>query len=245
MAKAPTLPRIRRIVEGRDTRLGRSFDLTIQGLIVVSIVSFSIETLPGLSPASIALLDAIEWATVALFTVEYLLRLAVAPRRLGFVFSFYGLVDLLAILPTYLSTGIDFRAIRALRLMRLFRIVKLARYSKALNRFSRALAIAREELVLFFSVAILLFFVAAVGIYQFEHVAQPEAFASVFHSLWWAVATLTTVGYGDVYPVTVGGKVFTFVVLMMGLGLVAVPSGLLAASLSQARREEMERSVDS
>lgn len=92
--------------------------------------------------------------------------------------------------------------------------------------------------MLFVVVTLMLLYISAVGIYYFENEAQPEVFKSVFHSLWWAVATLTTVGYGDVYPITIGGKVFTFAILMVGLGIVAVPAGLLASALSKVRMEE-------
>ena len=98
----------------------------------------------------------------------------------------------------------------------------------------------REELVLFIGVSLMLIYLSAVGVYYFEHDSQPEQFASVFHSLWWAVVTLTTVGYGDVYPVTLGGRLFTFVVLFLGLGIVAVPTGLIASALSKAREGETD-----
>ena len=228
------------IIERTDHRAGRLFDLFIQALIVLSLVSFSIETLPGLSARSREVLRTIEIVTIGIFTVEYLLRIAVADRRLGYVFSFFGVVDLVAILPFYIASGVDLRGVRALRLLRLFRIFKLVRYSEAVRRFHRAFLIAREEVVLFFFAACLLLFVAGVGIYHFENPAQPEAYASIFHSLWWAVATLTTVGYGDIYPITVGGKIFTFMVLIVGLGVVSVPAGLVASALSEARRLEQE-----
>ena len=232
------LQNLKHTIEQNDTRWGRVFDFFILALVVVSLVTFSIETLPNLSPATHRWLYAVEVATVAVFTVEYLLRLLVADRKLGFVFSFFGLVDLLAILPFYLAIGLDLRSIRALRFLRVFRALKMARYSKAIRRFHRAFLIAREEIILFLIAALMVIYFAAVGIYYFEHDAQPEAFASVFHSLWWAVSTLTTVGYGDVYPVTVGGKIFTFFVLVIGLGIVAVPAGLLASALSKARDME-------
>ena len=107
-----------------------------------------------------------------------------------------------------------------------------------MNRFGRALVIAKEEIVLFLIVAVILLYLSAVGIYYFEHHAQPEAFASIFHSLWWATTSLTTVGYGDTYPITVGGKIFTFFVLMIGLGIIAIPPGLIATALGEAREEE-------
>jgi voltage-gated potassium channel len=148
---------------------------------------------------------------------------------------------LLAILPFYFSLGIDLRSIRAFRLLRLFRIFKLARYSMAVRRFHRAFAIAREELVLFGTAALIVLYLSAVGIYYFENAVQPEKFSSVFASLWWAICTLTTVGYGDIYPITTGGRVFTFFVVIVGIGLVAVPSGLLASALSKAREEDKEK----
>ena len=215
---------LKQIVERNDTPPGRVFDFAIQGLIVLSLVSFSIETLPDLRPATVRLLDVIEVGCIAVFTGEYLLRIALADRRLRFVFSFFGLVDLAAILPFYLASGLDLRFLRAFRLLRLFRAFKLLRYSRAIQRFHRAFVIAKEELILFACVTLLLLYFSAVGIYYFENAAQPNAFASVFDGLWWAVATLTTVGYGDVYPVTAGGRVFTFIVLMIGLGVVAVPT---------------------
>jgi voltage-gated potassium channel len=124
--------------------------------------------------------------------------------------------------------------------LRLLRILKLARYSGAIVRFQRAVALAREELLVFLGIAVMLIYLSAVGIYYFEREAQPEQFASVFHSLWWAVVTLTTVGYGDAFPVTLGGRMFTFAVLMAGLGIVAVPTGLLASALARVREEERD-----
>lgn len=210
----------------------------ITGLIIFSVVCFSIETLPDLSPEVIQFLRYSEMVTVAIFTVEYLYRIYVAPSRTKFIFSFYGLIDLIAILPFYLSFAVDLRAMRLIRLLRLLRILKLFRYNQAINRFSKAIYLAKEELIIFTLASLVMLYLAAVGIYHFEHRAQPEVFRSIFDSLWWAVATLTTVGYGDIYPVTMGGRLFTFLVLMLGLGLVAVPTGIVASSLSAVRRQQ-------
>jgi len=226
------------IVENNASKRGRIFDLVIQSLIVISLITFSIETLPDLSDSAQQWLRGIEVVTVTVFTIEYVVRVAVARRKLAFIFSFYGLIDLMSILPFYAASRVDLRSIRALRFMRLCRTLKLARYSRAVHRFHRALQIAREEIVLFFLVTLLLIYFASVGIYYFEQEAQPEAFASVFHSMWWAVTTLTTVGYGDVYPVTAGGRAFTFVILMLGLGVVSIPAGLVASALSKVREQE-------
>lgn len=233
---------LKTIVERNDTLPGRTFDLVMQSLILFSIITFTIETLPDLEADTRKFLHATEVVIVILFTIEYLLRLYVADRKLGYVLSFYGVIDLLAILPFYLASGIDLRSLRVFRMFRLFRLLKLLRFGRAMRRFARAFIIAKEEIILFSVVTLMLLYLSAVGIYYFEHIAQPEAFKSVIHSLWWAVTTLTTVGYGDVYPITAGGKIFTFIILMIGLGIVAIPAGLLASALSKVRMEESEES---
>lgn len=227
---------LKRIVEQQDTRAGLTCDLVIQALIALSLIAFSIDTLPDKPAWLETWLYRFEIVSVAIFTLEYLLRLYVADKKLGFVFSFFGLIDLLAILPFYLRFGVDLRSLRALRFLRLFRAFKLLRYSQAIDRFYRAFMIAREEIVLFASVTGILLFFSATGIYYCENEAQPEQFASILHSLWWAVTTLTTVGYGDIAPVTAGGKFFTFIVLMLGLGIIAIPPGLIASALTETRR---------
>ncbi len=128
------------------------------------------------------------------------MRLYLARPRWKYVTSFYGIIDLLAIAPFYLMAAFNLQAVRAFRLLRLLRLFKLVRYTNAVHRFRRAFSIARDDLVLFGVIALIVLYLSAIGIYHFEHEAQPEKFSSVFDSLWWAVATLTTVGYGDIYP---------------------------------------------
>ncbi len=212
----------------------------LQLLILLNLAAFAIETLPDLSTGWQQVLSVIETLSVVVFTVEYLARVALSRPRSAYAWSFMGLIDLISIVPFYLSAGLDLRSVRAFRLLRIFRIFKLARYSAAARRYHMAFQYAREELVLFGTAALIVLYLAAVGIYYFESAAQPKIFASVFHSLWWAVVTLTTVGYGDVYPIPVGGRIFTSLVLIVGLGIVAVPTGLLAAALSKAREHEKE-----
>ena len=236
--------RLRKIVEENDTRKGRFFDNFIQFLILISLVSFSLETLPDNSDEFNVILKYVEVVSVILFSIEYILRIYVSQKPFKYIFSFYGLIDLIAILPFYLAHGLDLRFLRIFRIFRVFRSFKLIRYNKAMRRFHLAANIVKEELVLFLMVAAIFVFIAASGIYFFENEAQPEKFSSVFHSLWWAIVTLTTVGYGDVYPITVGGMVFTFFVLLVGVGIVAVPAGLIASALSKAREmEEKEKSL--
>ncbi len=232
------MPTLKQVVEQSDTPLGRAFMLIVQALIILSLITFSIETLPGLSASTMFWLQAFETLSVIVFTIEYLLRVYVATSRRQYIFSFFGIVDIVAILPFYIGTGIDLRSVRTFRLLRLFRLFKLVRYSAAVQRFHHALSIAKEEIVLFLCATMILLYMGAVGIYYFESDAQPEQFGSIFHCLWWAVTTLTTVGYGDVYPITVGGRIFTFFILLIGLGVISVPAGLVASALAKAREME-------
>lgn len=220
------------------------WELAIQVLIFLCLIAFAVETLPDLSVTQQRWIKAFEIFSVAVFTIEYLVRVIFSRPRRGYALSFFGIVDLVAILPFYIGLGFDLRNLRALRMLRLFRIMKLARYSKAMRRFHRAFVISKEEIVLFLVTACILFYLAGMGIYYFEHQAQPEVFRSMFDGLWWAVATLTTVGYGDSYPITVGGKIFTFIILIIGLGIIAVPTAMVASALAKARKEEDEEQSD-
>jgi len=233
----------RRLVEDTDTRSGRIFDWIILGLIIYSIITLTIESFPNLSPDTRAFLWYSEIFVTILFTIEYGLRTYIAEPKTSYIFSWGGFIDILAISPFYITLvlglgGVDLRAARAFRLLRILRLLKIGRYNKAMARFSRAYEIAKEEIVLYLMLSAILLFVSATGIYYFENSAQPEAFKSIVHSLWWAVATLSTVGYGDIYPITLGGKLFTSFVIIVGIGIVAVPSGLMASALNKARSEE-------
>ena len=236
--------RLRQLISEEDP-IGIKFNWLIQILILLSVVSFSLETLPELSDRNHQILYVVEIFLVIIFSLEYLARLFTAKKPLQFVFSFYGIIDLLAILPFFLHFGFGFVSLRALRFLRIFRILKLMRYNKAINHFKAAFILAKEELVLFGMAALILLYFSAVGIYFFEHPVQPELFSSIFSSLWWSVCTITTVGYGDIYPVTIGGRIFTFLVLIVGLCIISVPAGILASSLSRVKvKQEIEKQLD-
>ncbi len=226
---------VQHVVLSTTTRAGRRFDLFIQALIIVSLIDGALESLPNLPPVLAQTLEYIETLIVVIFTAEYLLRFYGATHRVRYLFSLPSIIDLLAIVPFYITTGLDLRAVRSFRLFRLFRILKFTRYSRVMLRFREAFRLAREELVLFLLSSGFLLYLASTGIYYFEREQQPDVFASIPHAMWWAVATLTTVGYGDVYPVTPGGKIFTSIILFLGLGIVAVPSGIIATALGEAR----------
>jgi voltage-gated potassium channel len=219
----------------------KSFDSISMLLIVFSLVCFSIETLPDLPPSVREFLATSEAFITVIFAGEYIIRIATSTKRLSYIFSFYGIVDFIAIVPFILGFGFDARAIRIVRIFRIFRVLKLARYNHAIHRFSSAINMAKEELIMFFLAAFMLIYIAAVGIYFFEHETQPEQYRSIFHSLWWSVVTLTTVGYGDIYPVTLGGRIFTSLMLILGLGIVAIPTSVITSAMTQVRESEEDK----
>lgn len=227
--------RTRRFLAGEGGKASKYCMTTIQMLIVLSIIGFTFETLPTLTPTQRAALDYFNVVAIIVFTIEYLLRLWSSERRFAFFVSFHGIIDLLVILPFYLSLGMDLRSLRIFWLFRLFRLFKLVRYFHAAKRIADAFRMVKVDLAVFGIGAFFVFYLAAVGIYFFERDAQPETFASIIHAFWWALATLTTVGYGDVYPITAGGKIFTFFTLMIGLGVFAVPTGLITMAIVSTR----------
>lgn len=222
------------------TQFEKRIEQILQIIIAYSIITLTIETLPNLTISQKRYLEISEITCVIIFTIEYLVRFYFSKNKLKFIFSVMGLVDLISILPFYLNLGGGSRALRVIRLFRIFRILKLVRYNKAINRFRIAFKTVKEELVLFFLASFFLIYLVSVGIYYFENEAQPEAFKSIIHSFWWAVVTLTTVGYGDVYPITLGGKIFTFFVLMIGVGIITIPAGLIATAMLRTREKENE-----
>lgn len=207
----------------------------LMALILLSVATFSLETLPDLDARARWSLEIADFFVVAIFSAEYVYRLVTARDKLRFVTSFAGIVDLLAILPFFLSMAVDMRSLRVLRLLRLARLLKLARYSAAFDRLVQAFQESRHDLVATISVLLIAVYFSAFGIYQFEHDAQPDKFRSIFDAMWWAVVTITTVGYGDIYPITTGGRVFTYFVLLASLGLVAIPTGIFATALLSIR----------
>ncbi len=221
-------------------RLSRAFDIFIVALIAMNVLAIILESVQAVRERWSGWLWGFEIISVCVFTAEYLLRLwscvegrpGVSPHRtrLRFFVSPMGQVDLWAVMPFYLPfLGVDLRFIRAVRLFRLARIAKVGRYSKAVNLLGRVCWNHRAELVMALSVLLMLLILASTVIYYAENEVQPEAFSSVPASMWWTVATLTTVGYGDVYPITPLGKVMGSIISILGIGMFALPTGILGA----------------
>ncbi|MEL6646560.1 MAG: ion transporter [Pseudomonadota bacterium] len=222
------------LLEGQHARFGSSVAYALAGVILMSVTALAIVTVKDLPPRVYAIAETVQIMALIIFAFEYLLRVMSAPRPLRYVVSFWGIVDLLSFLPALLVVA-NFASFKALRLMMLFRLLKLTRFVVAIAELEEAIRAVRKELLMFLMLSTVVIFIAAVGIYHFENPAQPDIFSSIPASMWWAVATLTTVGYGDAFPITVAGKLFTTVILVVGLGVIAVPTGLISSALMSVK----------
>lgn len=250
MPKTRFKPRVHEIVSvaRRGDRASEVFDWAIIGLILANIVVFVLESVPSFAEQWGSFFAIFEAVSVVVFTIEYAARVwtctleaksrSPITGRLRFALTPMALIDLLAILPWYLPLlGVDLRALRALRIFRILRLAKLGRYTSALNIMGGAIRRTREELVITGAVIAVLLLLASTGIYYAEREAQPDKFGSIPESAWWAVATMTTVGYGDVYPITPTGRFFGAVVAILGIGLIALPTGILGTGFAEEARE--------
>lgn len=228
------------VIWGRHERWGHAFDYVMMAIIFASVSLMAIETLPEFPENLRTPSDILNWVVIIVFTIEYGLRYWTSPKKLKYIFSFWGLIDLAAILPFWTSLFFGLPAGETLLSLRILRVAKLLRFVANMDLLQRAFELMWRDLVVVLFLALIMIFCTAFGIYVFEHDVQPDAFPSIPHSLWFAVTTLTTVGYGDIYPITAGGKFFVFFILMIGLGVVALPAGLVSAALTQAREEMAE-----
>ena len=231
-------------------RVSRVTDLALMALILVNVVMVVAETVDWLAAWAPGLFTAVNVFSVAVFSVEYGLRVWVSVEsdepgrqrpiagRMRYALTPLALVDLLAILPYFLPLlGVDLRSARALRVLRILRVFKFARYSRGLRVLLKVLQERREELFAALGMLLALLVLSSSVVYYAERYAQPEAFSNIPETMWWAIATLTTVGYGDVYPVTTLGRVFGSLVAVSGLLLLALPTGIVGAGFV----EEFER----
>ncbi|TRD23584.1 ion transporter [Palleronia caenipelagi] len=226
-----TKKRARLALEGEDPTYGRAFVIVLYVAIGLTAAAITMESMKSLPPSVNGILVIVEFVLLAVFAIEYAVRVWSAEHRLRYIFSFWGLIDLAAVAPALLLMTPDIQALRSLRLFLALRMLKLLRLNNAVFRIEEALSDCKEELLVFIFLAAIVMFLSAVGIYYFEHEAQPDAFQSIPDALWWAVATFTTVGYGDIYPITTGGRFFTTLTLLVGLGIVAIPGSLITTAL--------------
>ena len=237
----------RRVYTALDT--GLVCNVCIVTLILLNVVAVIVETEGTLSSDFASIFRTFEIFSVVIFTIEYTLRLWTCTINekyshpvwgtLGFAFSFLAIVDLVAILPFYIPMliSVDLRFLRALRILRIFRLLKTGRYSESLQLIGRVFKSKKEALIVSVSVAFILLILASSVVYIAEHDAQPEKFSSILSTMWWGVSALTTVGYGDMAPVTGLGKLFGGISAVLGIGLFALPAGILAGGFSEEMRK--------
>ncbi len=240
---SPLQLRINRIIFGTETRAGRTFDLCLIVLILASVILVMLDTVADVSEVNQFLFRRLELGFTLLFTLEYGLRLYCSHNPRGYAKSFYGVVDLLSILPTYLGLlvpGLQYLlVIRLLRVLRIFRILKLMRYLGEANVLLRSMAASKRKiLVFFFSVSIL---ITIFGSLMFVIEGPENGFTSIPKSIYWAVVTITTVGYGDITPQTIPGQMLATLVMLTGYSILAVPTGILTAELAQEIRRDRDQ----
>lgn len=232
--------RLNEVIFGVDSLRGRAFDVALIGIISLSVVAVLLESVASIRLEFGTLLWTAEWIFTILFTIEYVLRLYCARSPVGYAFSFFGIVDFLGTIPTYLSVllpGAQFLlVIRLLRILRVFRVLRLAQFLAEADVLARALRASRHKIVVFvFSVMTL---VVILGSLMYLIEGADNGFTSIPRSIYWAIVTLTTVGYGDISPQTNLGQALAAVVMIMGYGIIAVPTGIVTAELTRggARR---------
>ena len=223
---------------GTDTRAGKNFDVVLLWAIILSVSIVILESVSTLQEAHHTFFISTEWFFTIIFTLEYLLRVYSAPKPWKYMTSFFGIVDLLAILPTYMGLIFDqttfLLTIRALRLLRMFRVFKLGRYIKEAAVLVRALQLSIRKIIVFFGAVLALVLILGSLLYLIE--GEENGFTSIPQSIYWAIVTITTVGYGDIAPATVLGKILASVAMLTGYSIIAVPTGIITVEIGKAAR---------
>ena len=216
-----------------DTPAGKAFDVSLLALILLSVLAVMLDSVSWVNEEYGDRMRVVEWVFTIVFTIEYLLRLYSVRRPLQYAFSFFGLVDLVAIIPTYLSLVVagtqSLVVIRALRLLRVFRVLKLAQYLGEADELLRALRASRAKITVFLGTVLTVVLIMGSAMYLIE--GEKAGFTSIPTGMYWAIVTMTTVGYGDITPTTVLGQMLSALLMIMGYGIIAVPTGIVSAEL--------------
>lgn len=237
--RSPWKQRLHEVIYEADTPAGKLFDVVLLFIILLSVVLVMLESVKSLNAKYFELFYILEWVVTILFTIEYVLRIITVSRPKHYIFSFYGIVDLLSTLPTYLTLFFGgqnlFLAVRALRLLRVFRILKITRYLGEANKLKVALRNSRAKIIVFlFAVFIITIIMGTV-----MHLVEGEegGFDNIPLSIYWCIVTLTTVGFGDIAPITPLGRFIASFIMITGYGIIAVPTGIVSAEYSRAGEE--------
>ncbi len=228
--------KLHEVIFEADTTAGKAFDIALLIFIVLSVIVVLIDSVPTINQQYGVQLYYLEWFFTIIFTIEYILRIISTQQPSKYIFSFYGIIDLLAIIPTYLSivvAGSHFLlVIRILRLLRVFRVLKLARFIGASTSLTTALKRSKHKIIVFLEVVLALVVIMGSIMYLIEGPAN--GFTSIPRSIYWAIVTLTTVGYGDITPHTVPGQMLASIIMIIGYAIIAVPTGIITSEISRA-----------
>lgn len=223
------------IIFEADTKAGKNFDLILLVAILGSLLTIMLESVPSISKNNPGLFNFLEWFFTIIFTLEYLVRLAIVQKKVKYSLSFYGLIDLLSIIPTYLGIFLGgaqyFMVIRSFRLIRVFRVLKMVRFLGEAKVLSSALRGSRIKITIFLVVVVCVVFIMGTLMYVIE--GPEHGFTSIPISIYWAIVTLTTVGYGDVSPETPLGQIIASIIMILGYAIIAVPTGIVTAEMTK------------
>jgi voltage-gated potassium channel len=233
------------IIYEADTPAGKFFDLSLLVIILISVLAVMLESVASIKIKHGHALAVVEWVVTIFFTIEYIARLIAVNKPFRYIFSFYGIVDLLATIPKYIGllfpgTGV-FIAIRAIRLLRIFRILKLAHFVGASNQLVIALKTSRAKIAVFLFSVVVLCIILGTFMYMIE--GPEHGFTSIPVSIYWTVVTLTTVGFGDITPETPFGQFVSSLIMILGYGIIAVPTGLVTAELMREKTVNLNTQV--
>jgi len=239
--------KLHQIIYEADTKEGKIFDLIIIWAILFSILLVMLESINELDAKYHAFFNISEWVITILFSIEYVLRIISVKRAKSYIFSFYGIIDLLSTIPKYLSLFIGgahaLVALRALRLLRIFRILKLVRFVGATENLGKALKASRFKIFVFISAVLIICVIIGTIMYLIE--GDASGFTSIPKAIYWAIVTLTTVGYGDIAPQTPFGQLLASLVMILGYGIIAIPTGIISAEMTKDKINDINMNTNS
>ncbi|MCA0931503.1 ion transporter [Lutimonas saemankumensis] len=235
------------IIYEADSRAGKYFDLILIVAIIFSIILVMLESVKELDAKYHQFFDISEWVITILFTIEYILRIITVKKPRSYILSFYGIIDLLSTIPKYISLFLGgahaLVALRALRLLRIFRILKLVRFVGATQNLGKALIASRYKIFVFISAVLIICVIIGTLMYLIE--GDTSGFTSIPRSIYWAIVTLTTVGYGDIAPQTAFGQLMASLVMILGYGIIAIPTGIVSVEMVRGKGETIDMNTNS